>query len=313
MRLLFAGTPDVAVPSLEALLGSRHEVVAALTRPDARVGRGRTLTPSPVRVRAEEAGLPVITARPRSEGFLDVLADLRVDAAVVVAYGEILPRAVLDAVPHGWVNVHFSLLPAWRGAAPVQRAVMAGDEVTGVSTFRLTPGLDEGPVFGTMTETVRARDTSGDLLARLSTACTPLLLATLDAIEDGTATPVEQPADGVSLAPKITPDDARVVWTWPALAIDRLVRGCTPAPGAWTTAPDGGRLGLGPVRPRPDVTDLAPGHVRAGKREVLVGTATHAVELGDVAPVGKKHMAAADWARGARLGDDAVLGAEAGA
>ncbi|PJI85597.1 methionyl-tRNA formyltransferase [Luteimicrobium subarcticum] len=309
MRLLFAGTPDVAVPSLEALLASHHEVVAVLTRADARAGRGRSLRPSPVRVRAEAAGLPVITDRPRTEGFADRVRDLGVDAAVVVAYGEILRRDVLDAVPHGWVNVHFSVLPAWRGAAPVQRAVLAGDEVTGVSTFLLEEGLDTGPVLGTMTETVRPRDTSGALLERLSTACTPLLLASLGALEDGTATPAAQPAEGVSLAPKLTADDAHVVWTHPALGVDRRVRACTPAPGAWTTLPDGTRLGLGPVKPRPDVTDLDPGQVRAGKREVLVGTATHAVELGEVSPVGKKQMVAADWARGARLDDTTVLGA----
>jgi methionyl-tRNA formyltransferase len=307
MRLLFAGTPDVAVPSLEALL-TKHDVAAVLTRPDARAGRGRSLTPSPVRVAAEAAGVPVITDRPRSEGFVDTLRELDVECAVVVAYGEILQPLVLDAVPRGWVNVHFSLLPAWRGAAPVQRAILAGDEVTGVSTFLLEEGLDSGPVLGTMTETIRPRDTSGELLGRLSTACVPLLLGTLDAIADGSAAPVAQPADGVSLAPKLTPDDGQVRWAHPALATDRRVRACTPAPGAWTTLPDGSRLGLGPVRLRTDVTDLRPGELRATKRDVLVGTATHAVELVDVSPVGKRQLVAADWARGARLPEGTVLG-----
>jgi methionyl-tRNA formyltransferase len=310
MRLLFAGTPDVAVPSFEAVL-AKHEVAAVLTRPDARAGRGRTLTPSPVRVAAQAAGVPVITDRPRSEGFVERLDALEIECAVVVAYGEILRRPVLDAVPHGWVNVHFSLLPAWRGAAPVQHAILAGDEVTGVSTFRLEEGLDSGPVYGTMTETVRPRDTSGDLLGRLAAACTPLLLGTLDAIADGTASPAAQPSDGVSLAPKITSDDARVRWEHPALAIDRRVRACSPAPGAWTTLPDGSRLGVGPVRLRPDVTDLRPGTLRTTKSEVLVGTGTHAVELVEVSPVGKRHLVAADWARGARLPDGSVLGARA--
>jgi methionyl-tRNA formyltransferase len=307
MRLLFAGTPDVAVPSLEALL-AKHDVAAVLTRPDARAGRGRSLVPSPVRVAAEAAGVRVITDRPKSEGFVDTLRELDVECAVVVAYGEILRRPVLDAVPRGWVNVHFSLLPAWRGAAPVQRAILAGDEVTGASTFLLEEGLDSGPVLGTMTETIRPRDTSGELLGRLSTACVPLLLGTLDAIADGRAAPVAQPADGVSVAPKLTPDDGRVRWTHPALATDRRIRACTPAPGAWTTLPDGSRLGLGPVRLRADVTDLSPGELRATKREVLVGTATHAVELTEVSPVGKKQLVAADWARGARLPDGTVLG-----
>jgi len=317
MRLLFAGTPDTAVPSLDALLDSRHEVVAVLTRADAPAGRGRRLTPSPVRVRAEEAGVPVLTDRPRGEEFLATLRDLDVDAAPVVAYGEILRPDVLAVPRHGWVNLHFSVLPAWRGAAPVQRAIIAGDEVTGATTFLIEEGLDSGPVLGTATETIRPRDTAGDLLGRLAVSGAGLLVATLDALEDGTLRPQPQPADGVSHAAKLTAADARVVWDRPALAVDRLVRGCTPAPGAWTTLDDASgtavRLGLGPVVPRPDVTDLAPGAVRAGKKEVLVGTATHAVQLGDVAPVGKKHMPAADWARGARLPEDLVLGAEVAA
>ncbi len=313
MRLLFAGTPEVSVRVLAALLDSDHTVVAALTRADARTGRGRTLAPSPVRARAEAAGLPVWTDRPRGTDFEAWLRDLAPDCAVAVAYGEILRPEVLAIPAHGWVNLHFSVLPAWRGAAPVQRAIIAGDQVTGATTFRITPGLDEGPVYGATTETVRPRDTAGDLLDRLTTSGTGLLLATLDAIADGSAQPIPQPGDGVSAAAKLTDADARVVWQHPALAVDRLIRGCTPVPGAWTTLPDGARLGLGPVRPRPDVVDLPPGRVRAGRRDVLVGTASHAVELGLVAAAGRKHMAAADWARGARLADDAVLGAINGA
>ena len=312
MRLLFAGTPSVAVPALEALLASRHDVVAVLTRPDARAGRGRTLAASPVKERALAAGLEVLTPRsPRDEDFQARLAELAVDCAPVVAYGALLPAAVLDVPTHGWVNLHFSVLPAWRGAAPVQHAVIAGDEVTGASTFRIETGLDTGPVFGTLTETIRSRDTAGTLLDRLAVAGSGLLVATLDAIEDGVAQPVPQPADGVSLAPRLEVDDARVRWEHPAVAVDRRIRGCTPAPGAWTTAPDGSRLKLGPVTPRPDVTDLPPGTLRATKDEVLVGTATHAVLLGDVSPAGRRAMPAADWARGARLDGDLVLGAAA--
>ena len=310
MRLLFAGTPAPALASLDALLNSRHDVVGVLTRPDARSGRGRALSPSPVKARALEAGLPVFTPDSLRDGeFEATLRDLAVDAAPVVAYGALIPSSMLAVPTHGWVNLHFSVLPAWRGAAPVQHALIAGDEVTGATTFRIEAGLDTGPVYGTLTETIRPRDTSGDLLDRLATAGAGLLAHTLDALEDGTLSAVPQPPDGVSHAPKLEVDDARVRWDHPAQAVDRRVRGCTPAPGAWTTLPDGSRLGLGPVSLAPGVTDLAPGQVRATKREVLVGTATHAVLLGEVVPHGRRPMPAADWARGARLADDLVLGA----
>jgi methionyl-tRNA formyltransferase len=313
MRLLFAGTPAVALPSLDALLASRHEVVAVLTRPDARAGRGRTLTPSPVKERAMEAGIEVLTPTTlRDPALQERLAAIAPDAAPVVAYGNLVPPSVLDLPRHGWVNLHFSVLPAWRGAAPVQHAIIAGDEVTGASTFRLEAGLDTGPVLGTLTETIRPTDTAGDLLGRLADAGSGLLVRTLDALEEGILTPVPQPGDGISLAPRLSTDDARVRWGHPAMAVDRRVRGCTPAPGAWTTLPDGARLGLGPVRIATEVTDLAPGEVRVGRGEVLVGTGTHAVRLGEVRPAGKKAMAAADWARGARLPERTVLGTEAG-
>lgn len=313
MRLLFAGTPAVALPSLDALLASRHEVVAVLTRPDARAGRGRALTPSPVKERALEAGIEVLTPTTlRDPEVEERLAAIAPDAAPVVAYGNLVPPAVLDLPRHGWVNLHFSVLPAWRGAAPVQHAIIAGDEVTGASTFRLEAGLDTGPVYGTLTETIRPTDTAGDLLGRLADAGSGLLVRTLDALEEGILTPVPQPGDGISVAPRLSTDDARVRWQHPAMAVDRRIRGCTPAPGAWTTLPDGSRLGLGPVRPAPEVTELAPGEVRIGRGEVLVGTGTHAVRLGEVRPAGKKAMAAADWARGARLPESTVLGSEAG-
>jgi len=315
VRLLFAGTPEAAVPSLEAMIASRHEVVAVLTRADAPAGRGRRLVPSPVRVAAEAAGIPVITDPPRGEDFAARLRALDIDAAPVVAYGRLLRPDVLAVPAKGWINLHFSVLPAWRGAAPVQRALIAGDEVTGATTFLLDEGMDTGPVLGTLTETVRPRDTAGELLDRLAQAGAGLLVATLDALEDGTLDPQPQPADGISLAAKLTTDDAHVTFRDPALAVDRLIRGCTPAPGAWTTLPDPdgapARLGLGPVTPCPGVTDLRPGEVAADKHEVLVGTATHAVQLGLVQPVGKKPMAAADWARGARLAPGLILGLRA--
>ena len=311
MRLVFAGTPEVALPSLEALLASDHEVVAVVTRPDARAGRGRSLVPSPVRQRAEAAGLEVLTPeRPSDEEFQRRLRELAPDACPVVAYGALVPPSTLEIPRHGWVNLHFSLLPAWRGAAPVQHAIMAGDEVTGASTFLLEAGLDTGPVFGVMTETIKPTDTAGDLLDRLAHGGAGLLVATLDGIADGSLTPVPQTADGVSLAPKLEVDDARVRWSTPALAVDRQVRGCTPAPGAWTVF-RGERLKLLPVAVEPGYAGppLAAGELAAGKREVLVGTASGVVRLGELRPHGKKQMAAADWARGVRIEPGERLGA----
>lgn len=308
MKVVFAGTPEVARPSLEALLASRHEVVGCLTRPDARAGRGRRARPSPVREAAEAAGVPVLAPpRLRDEAVREQLEAWAPDVCAVVAYGALVPADLLSLPRHGWVNLHFSLLPAWRGAAPVQHAVMAGDEITGAVTFVLEEGLDTGPVLGRLTESVRPRDTSGDLLQRLSLAGADLLVATFDALERGDLVPEPQPDEGVSLAPKLEAEDARVDWARPAFAVDRLVRGCTPAPGAWTLW-RGERLKLLPVEPvtpvagtaGADRVDLAPGQVLAGRRDVLVGTATAPVRLGEVQPQGKKAMAAADWARGVR-------------
>jgi methionyl-tRNA formyltransferase len=250
--------------------------------------------------RADAAGIPVLQPRsPREPEFLDQLAGLAVDCAPVVAYGALVPPAALDVPRHGWVNLHFSLLPAWRGAAPVQHAIMAGDEITGASTFLLEAGLDTGPVFGTVTEAIGPRDTAGDLLGRLAESGAALLVATLDGIAAGTLTTEPQPGDGISLAPRIEPADARVDWSLPAYVIDRRVRGVTPAPGAWTTW-RGERLRLGPVQPVPEVDLVAPGELEVGPEGVLVGTGRGAVRLGDVQPAGKRMFPAADWARGAR-------------
>ncbi|TDE00253.1 methionyl-tRNA formyltransferase [Jiangella asiatica] len=300
MRVLFAGTPDVAVPSLRAVLESRHEVVAVLTRPDAPAGRGRRLTPSPVARLAEEAGVETFKpVRPRDPDFLARLGELAPDCAPIVAYGGLIPPTALDVPKHGWVNLHFSLLPAWRGAAPVQHAVMAGDDVTGACTFKLEEGLDTGPVYGLVTEEIRASDTSGDLLHRLSLSGAELLVRTLDGIEDGSLSAQPQPAAGVSLAPKITVDDARVDWAAPAIRVDRVVRACTPAPGAWTTF-RGERLKLRPITLERGRGDLAPGEIAVEKSGVRIGTGSHAVVLGEVQPQGKKAMPATDWARGVR-------------
>ena len=305
MRLLFAGTPDVALPALEALLASRHDVVGVITRPDAPSGRGRTLRASPVKVRALAAGLEILTpAKPNEPEFLARLAELAPDCIPIVAYGALVPRAALDSPAHGWVNLHFSLLPAWRGAAPVQRSVLAGDEITGATTFQLEAGIDTGPVFGVITETIRAMDTSGDLLARLAVSGAGLLVATMDGIEDGSLVAIPQTGDGISHAAKLAPEDVRVDWSTPALHIDRLIRAGTPAPGPWTTHRDK-RLKLGPVTLAPDAEPLAAGQVRlAGKAGVFVGTGSIVVRLGEVRPEGKPVMAADAWARGVRLGED---------
>ncbi|MEU4267657.1 methionyl-tRNA formyltransferase [Streptomyces sp. NPDC026092] len=314
MKLVFAGTPEVAVPALDALLASgRHEVAAVVTRPDAPAGRGRRLVASPVAERAAEAGIEILKpARPRDEAFLARLREIAPDCCPVVAYGALLPKAALDIPARGWVNLHFSLLPAWRGAAPVQHAVMAGDEVTGASTFQIEEGLDSGPVYGVITEDVRPTDTSGDLLTRLAFAGAGLLSATMDGIEDGTLKAVPQPTEGITLAPKIQVEDAHVDWKAPALRVDRVVRGCTPAPGAWTVF-RGERLKLIQTALLPDRTDLTPGELAAGKNNVYVGTGSHAVELLWVQPQGKKPMKAADWARGVRIAlGERVGGADVG-
>lgn len=304
MRVVFAGTPEPAVPSLEALLASRHEVVGVVTRPDAPAGRGRTLRPSPVKEVALREGLPVATPKhPRDDDFQQWLRSLTPDVCPVVAYGALVPRLVLDIPVHGWVNLHFSLLPAWRGAAPVQHALLHGDDVTGATTFLLEEGMDTGPVLGTMTEQVRPRDTAGDLLTRLADSGAGLLVATLDALDDGTITPVAQPSEGISMAPKITVDDARIRWHEPAFAVNRRVRACTPAPGAWTMF-RGARLKVAeaaPVDAEVAVDGLDAGQLRVTKKQVFVGTGAGVVELGVVQPHGKKAVAAADWARGARI------------
>ena len=305
MRVVFAGTPEVALPALDAIAASSHDLVGVVTRPDAPAGRGRKLTASPVARRAEELGVPVLKpGRPREPDFLDDLRALSPECCPVVAYGALLPQSALDIPDHGWVNLHFSVLPAWRGAAPVQHAIRAGDEVSGATTFRIVKELDAGPTFGVMTETIRPDDTAGDLLTRLAEGGAGLLVATLDGIAEGSLEAREQPADGVSFAPKVQVDDARIDWGNPATAIDRQVRACTPFPGAWTTY-DGERVKVGPVT-RVEA-DLAPGSLEVTKSAVLVGTADGAVRLGEVKPHGRRQMAAADWARGVHFPADAAF------
>ncbi|MBB3039908.1 methionyl-tRNA formyltransferase [Hoyosella altamirensis] len=309
MRLVFAGTPEPAVPSLRRLAESgNHDVVAVVTRPDAVAGRGRKQKRSPVGVLADEMGIPVLTPRsPSDPEFVSALKELEPECCPVVAYGALLPPNVLAIPRFGWVNLHFSLLPAWRGAAPVQAAIRAGDDITGASTFLIDSGLDTGPVFGVATETVRESDTAGELLGRLSETGAALLEKTMDGIADGSLNPIPQPAEGTSYAGKITVDTAHIDWQQPAHAVARHIRAMTPEPGAWTMI-DGLRMKVGPVMvtDSPDVPRLAPGVIAATKSAVFIGTASAAVRLGTVQPQGKKVMAAADWSRGARLTEGTV-------
>ncbi|MDJ0318075.1 methionyl-tRNA formyltransferase [Arthrobacter antibioticus] len=305
MRVLFAGTPAVALPSLEALRSAGHEIVAVLTRPDAPLGRKRVMTPSAVASRAAELGLPVIKADKIDAEAAAAIAATAPEVAAIVAYGALIPEHALVIPVHGWINLHFSLLPAWRGAAPVQHSVINGDEVTGASTFLLEKGLDTGPIYGAMTEAIKPTDTSAALLERLSHSGAMLLAQTMDGIAAGVLCGVEQQGE-ISLAPKLTLEDGHVVWGDPALAISRRIRGVTTEPGAWTMM-SGQRFKVGPVLLCPEVTDLTPAQLRIEAKCVLVGTGSHAVELVDVQPAGKKLMKATDWARGLANKEDVVF------
>jgi methionyl-tRNA formyltransferase len=299
---VFAGTPEPALPSLQRLIDSpRHDVVAVLTRPDAAAGRRGKPAPSPVAKLALEHDIPVLRpAKPNDPEFVAELTALAPDCCAVVAYGALLRPALLAVPTHGWINLHFSVLPAWRGAAPVQAAIAAGDTVTGATTFLIEEDLDTGPVYGVITETINPTDTAGDLLARLADAGAGLLEATLDGIADGALTAVPQSGDGVSYAPKIDVEHARVDWNLPAHIVERRIRAHTPAPGAWTEITDL-RVKLGPVTVDTEGEALPPGRIEVGRRSVRVGTGSQPVVLGSVQAPGKKPMAAADWARGARL------------
>jgi methionyl-tRNA formyltransferase len=308
VRIVFGGTPDVAIPSLDALADSRHEVLAVVTRPDAPSGRGKKLTASPVAQRAADLGLEVLKPqRPRDEEFVSRLTEIAPECCPVVAYGALLPQRVLDIPRHGWVNLHFSLLPAWRGAAPVQHAILAGDQVTGATTFRIVLELDAGPIFATVTEPIRPDDTAGDVLHRLSLSGARLLVDTLDGIEDGTLTPTPQPESDsqVSYASKINAEDSQIDWTQPADVVERLIRACNPAPGAWTTF-RGERFKINSAQLSD--SELPPGALEITKRAVRVGTGSRALGLGEVQAQGKKPMAAPDWARGIAFGTDPRFG-----
>ena len=302
MRIVFAGTPAPALPSLQRLIDSpHHDVVAVLTRPDAAAGRRGKPAPSPCAQLALDAGIPILRPeQPNSAEFVAELTGIAPDCCAVVAYGALLSAQMLAVPPHGWVNLHFSLLPAWRGAAPVQAAIAAGDTVTGATTFRIEPALDSGPVYGVLTQTITPTDTAGELLDRLAESGAMLLETTLDGIAAGTLNPIAQPTDGVSIAPKISVEQARVRWDLPAHVIERRIRAVTPNPGAWTMLGDM-RIKLGPVTVEEFGVHMEPGRIEAERSLLRVGTGSAPVLLGQIQPPGKKAMAAADWARGARL------------
>lgn len=299
MRLVFAGTPAAAVPALQLLIDSHHEILGVLTQPPSRTGRGRTLIPSAVELLARDHGIEVL-APEKVASATETLRALEPDCIPVVAYGQIIPADMLAIPALGWVNLHFSLLPALRGAAPVQHAIWGGDQMTGATTFLLDQGMDTGPVLGTMVEAISPSDTAGSLLHKLSESGAVLLRQTIDALEQGLLTPVAQPSDGVTYAPKIEKADARINWEHPAKEVDRRIRAMTPSPGAWTTSPDGDSFVIDPIVLMDSDHSLGPGEIRIERNRVLVGTATTAVALGMLTPQGRKSMKAADWARGLR-------------
>jgi len=302
MRLVFAGTPEAAVPSLRVLAASVHEVVLVVTRPDAPLGRKRVLTPSPVAQASAELGLPVLrTARLDAAATAEITAT-EPELGVIVAYGGLVREPLLSAPAHGWINLHFSLLPRWRGAAPVQHALIAGDDETGASVFRLVPELDAGDVYGERRQPVRAEATAGDVLGALAQDGAELLHEVVDAIAAGEARATPQSGEP-TYAPKLTIADGALDFTLPAAAVLARLRGVTPEPGAFTTV-GGARVKILAAHEAADA-DAGPeaGRIALAGRDVLIGTATHPVVLDRVQPAGRGPMAAADWWRGVRVDD----------
>ncbi|MEN0083954.1 MAG: methionyl-tRNA formyltransferase [Leifsonia sp.] len=304
MRIVFAGTPAVAIPSLAAV-AARHEVVAVVTREDAPLGRKRVLTPSPVAEEAARLGLPVIKANRLREEVTERIAELQPDLGVVVAYGGLVREPLLSLPRLGWVNLHFSLLPRWRGAAPVQHAVIAGDAETGAAVFRLVPELDAGDVYAELRRPIGPDETAGELLDALAVEGAALLADTTDALAAGTAVAVPQQGE-ITLAQKLSLDDARLDLTQPAERVYARLRGVTPEPGAFALL-GGERFKLHAARRTTDEPPLAPGTVEARGRRVLLGTGTDPLELVTVQPAGKRAMPAADWLRGAASPSGLVL------
>ena len=309
LRLVFAGSPAAAVPSLATLAASPHEVAAVVTREDSPQGRRGILTPTPVATLADELGIPTIKANRLAGDATEAITAMQADLGVIVAYGGLVREPLLSAPKHGWINLHFSLLPRWRGAAPVQRSIIAGDDLTGATVFQLVPELDAGDVFGQFTQTVGAHQTAGHLLDQLAVSGADLLAAVVDAIATGDARAEPQTGD-VTLAPKLTLADGRVDFTRPAHDVVNLVRGVTPEPGAFTTL-DGARLKILDAVIARDAPRLAPGRLAQEGKLILVGTATDPVQLVTVHPAGRKAMNAGDWWRGRPA--DAATDVDAGA
>ena len=296
LRLVFAGSPAAAVPSLRALIASQHEVVAVVTREDSPQGRRGTLTPTPVAEVAAEHGIPVIKANRLAGAATERITELGADLGVIVAYGGLVREPLLSAPEHGWINLHFSLLPRWRGAAPVQRAIIAGDETTGAMVFQLVPELDAGDVFGSITEPIGRFQTAGGLLDTLAASGAQLLERVVDGIADGSAR-AEPQVGVVTLAPKLTLDDGLVPWHSDAETVTQVIRGVTPEPGAFTML-DGARFKIIEARIARDAPRLPPGQLAQEGKLILIGTATDPVELVTVHPAGRKAMNAGDWWRG---------------
>ena len=296
MKLIFAGTPAAAVPSLRRLVADGHEVALVVTRPDAELGRKRILTPSAVAAAAEELGLPVLRTSKLDDEATQLIGDLMPDLAVVVAYGAFVREPLLSIPVLGWINLHFSLLPRWRGAAPVQRAIMAGDDTTGAAVFALEAGMDTGPVFGQFERAIGRNQTAGHLLESLAEDGAKLLADVVGQLSDGTA--VSRPQIGEpSLAPKLTLEDGRIDWGQPSDVVFAQLRGVTPEPGAFTTI-DGARLKIGEAAIAWDVPALNAGAIEERGGHVLVGTTSNPLRLIRVQPAGKTMMPAADWWRG---------------
>ncbi|WP_165070291.1 methionyl-tRNA formyltransferase [Marisediminicola senii] len=306
MRIVFAGSPAAAVPSLRALAQSPHEIVGVVTRQASPQGRRRILTPTAVEVEAERLGLSVIATNRLDADATTAITALGADLGVIVAYGALVREPLLSAPRLGWINLHFSLLPRWRGAAPVQRAIMAGDEITGATVFQLVPELDAGDVFGMVTQPVGAHETAGHLLASLSDGGAELLSRVVDSIARGDARAEPQRGD-VTLAPKLTLADGALDWTMPGGAVYDVIRGVTPEPGAFTTV-DGARLKVLDASVARDVARAEPGELVFHDRRLLVGTASDPIELVTVQPAGKKPMAAPDWWRGRPAGAGTIAG-----
>ncbi|MBG6214861.1 MAG: methionyl-tRNA formyltransferase [Cryobacterium sp.] len=304
MKLVFAGTPTVAVPSLEALASTQHDIVTVITRADASLGRKRTLTPSPVAAAAVAHGYPVLKSNRLDDTATSQIAALQPDLGVIVAYGGIVREPLLSVPRLGWINLHFSLLPRWRGASPVQRAIIAGDALTGAAVFQLVPELDAGAVFGIFAQPIPEYSSSGMLLESLSHSGAELLLRVVAELAAGTAQATEQIGE-VTLAPKLTIDDARVDWNQPSASVFNLIRGVTPEPGAFTMVNDA-RLKILEVAPvaltgvdeHGNNLAIPAGHILQRERTVLIGTQTNPLELRRVQPAGKTAMTATDWWRG---------------